>query len=394
MPIPAMSGYHLRMLSNLAVAKRLGWTTIAAWYGDHAQGQHRPQLLDADEATWIGPRIARQPPSGRIAQRAAWAMKAIVPWRSGSYPFSFALEEGRGNVEIAASGVDIVVLPTMLSHWVPELRRPGLRFIGDCPDIFTDVTRKLLVANALQRSIQTPSLLMNHATCYSHERRFLREFDEIWVTSDGEVERARELGARHVISLPSTSAKWDLKPTPSPGNPVVGFIGNLNLDPNLQAARFLAHEVLPILIALAPDVRLRLAGDVNHPGEFQSIKGLEYLGAIPDASQFVQECEVMALPIRVRGGVPLKLFEAMALGRPAVVTPEIIKGLPINATTDVIVADSAEDFAHSIARLLSNRVARESLAARARSTFERHFSLDSAIAVASQHSILRSTDDH
>jgi len=316
----------------------------------------------------------------------------VTPWSRGSFPFSSPFERGRSDVARAALGADLVILPTVLAHWVPELCADGCPVIGDCADILTDLTWKLTASQLKDSPLSVPSLALNHLTCRSQERCYLPLFDEVWVTSAGEVKRACELGAKHVVSLPSTNVGWNASPTSNPGSKVVGFIGNLNLDPNLDAARFLVNEVVPILRSIAPDVRLRLAGDATDPAEFESIEGVDYCGPVPDASAFVRECSVMALPIRVRGGVPLKLFEAMALGRPAVVTPQLIDGLPIDPDKDVVVADDARGFAESIARLLGDRSSRDSIGASARGAFERNFSLECAVEIASRESILNMPD--
>lgn len=388
MPVPAVSGYHLRMLSNLAVAKRLGWTTTVAWFGDHAQEDHTPELLDADATFRIGGRSPRTRPAGRIAQRAAWAVKSISPWRRGSYPFSFPFESHRDDVIRASRDADAVILPTVLSHWVPDLRQPSLLIIGDCVDVLTDLTGRLLRANIRRRPQRIPSLAMNAAACHAQERRYLPQFDEIWATSDGEAQRARDLGAVRVVVVPSTNADWDLTPTSIPSEPTFGFIGNFHMSPNLEAADFLAREVLPIVRRKVPEVRLRLAGHGLPAHRFPATPGLEICGAVPDATAFVESCAVTALPVRVRGGVPLKLFETMALGRPSVVSPELIAGLPISPGTDVLVADSADGFAASVVTLLTDGAERETLAAHARRTFEERFSLSAAVAHARVESIL------
>ena len=41
----------------------------------------------------------------------------------------------------------------------------------------------------------------------------------------------------------------------------------------------------------------------------------------------MDECAVLALPVFMRGGVPLKLIEAMARGKAIVASPELIGGV-------------------------------------------------------------------
>jgi glycosyltransferase involved in cell wall biosynthesis len=92
--------------------------------------------------------------------------------------------------------------------------------------------------------------------------------------------------------------------------------------------------------------------------------------------------------VRVRGGVPLKLFEAMALGRPIVATPELIAGLPITPGDDILIASDADAFAEAVVRVVTEPSLATRLVAHARATFESEFSLDAAICRARAQSIV------
>jgi glycosyltransferase involved in cell wall biosynthesis len=282
---------------------------------------------------------------------------------------------------------DAVLLPTTLCHWAPDLRRTGAIVIGDAVDITSDLARKLVRSESQCNPVRAAGLAVNYFACLAQEKRFLRQMDEVWVTSPGDADRAKHLGARRVVVVPSTFEPWELAPTARPDNPIIGFIGNFRMPPNVVAARFLVDEVLPRVQRAIPGVVLRLAGD-GLPDDIHPRPGLEIHGLVADATEFVASCAVCVMPVRVRGGVPLKLFEAMALGRPIVTTAEMIAGLPITAGADVLVATDAEAFARAVVRVVTEPDLAANLAARARATFESEFSLRAAIARARTESIV------
>jgi glycosyltransferase involved in cell wall biosynthesis len=386
-PVPAKTGYHLRMLSNLALSQALDWRTSVLWFGEQDARSETEPIPNADDIRRVASRLSPRPLPTRIVERGKWLGGAVVGRDLSSYPFSLPYEGGREAVIQAVSGTaDAVLLPTTLCHWAPELRRAGTLVIGDAVDILSDLAMRLLRSESKCNPVKAAGLAANFLACRSQEKRFFPELDEVWVTSPGEADRARHLGASRVVVVPSTSERWELAPTERPAAPIVGFIGNFRMAPNLAAGRFLVDDVLPRLQRTVPDVVLRIAGD-GLPDDLHPRPGLEIHGPVDDASEFVASCAISALPIRVRGGVPLKLFEAMALGRPIVATPELIAGLPITPGDDLLVATEADAFADAIVRLLAEPELATTLAACARATFESEFSLAAAIAHARSESI-------
>ncbi len=102
----------------------------------------------------------------------------------------------------------------------------------------------------------------------------------------------------------------------------------------------------------------------------------------------MDDCAVLALPVFLRGGVPLKVIEAMARGKAIVASPELIDGLKIADGEDMLVRTAPDDFAAAIVSLLGDASLREQLGNHARATFVRDFSISSAEAVLRRDSVL------
>jgi len=159
----------------------------------------------------------------------------------------------------------------------------------------------------------------------------------------------------------------------------------------LQAALFLAEQVFPRVLGDWPNATLRLAG-ANMPdsavNRLQSSPHVEVLGRIADSGGFMDECAVLALPVFLRGGVPVKLVEAMARGKAIVATPELIAGLNIADGDNLLIRTKPEDFAGAIVSLLRDVPLRERLGNGARATFMRDFSMSSVEAKLRHDSVL------
>jgi glycosyltransferase involved in cell wall biosynthesis len=80
----------------------------------------------------------------------------------------------------------------------------------------------------------------------------------------------------------------------------------------------------------------------------------------------MQEATAMVLPLRVGGGTRIKIYEAMAMGVPAVSTTIGAEGLDVSHGQNILLADTAEPFADATIRLLTNPEHARELASAAR----------------------------
>jgi glycosyltransferase involved in cell wall biosynthesis len=153
----------------------------------------------------------------------------------------------------------------------------------------------------------------------------------------------------------------------------------------------LVEEVFPLIERHRPGTRLALAGagmPIDIGSRFERIDGVQVLGRVEDSLTFIQSCRVMALPILVRGGLPLKLVESLACGRPVVATRQLVQGLPLRDGVDVLIGADAEALAIAVCNVLDNPGVAKSLAQNGRRRFEEEFSFRATIRRLEHQSIL------
>jgi glycosyltransferase involved in cell wall biosynthesis len=103
--------------------------------------------------------------------------------------------------------------------------------------------------------------------------------------------------------------------------------------------------------------------------------GLRVLGAVTDADELMRRAAVVVAPVRMGGGMRMKVLHAMALGAAVVTTTLGTEGLASGGRVPpVIVADDSEGLAEGILVLLTDPVRRRRLGDDARSFVERHHS--------------------
>jgi glycosyltransferase involved in cell wall biosynthesis len=87
---------------------------------------------------------------------------------------------------------------------------------------------------------------------------------------------------------------------------------------------------------------------------------------VPSVTPYLNESAVVVLPIRLGGGMRVKLLEALAAGKAVVASPRAIAGLDVEAGMQLEVAETDDDFAAAVVALLADESRRVAVAGRAR----------------------------
>lgn len=175
------------------------------------------------------------------------------------------------------------------------------------------------------------------------------------------------------------------------------FVGNFAYQPNIDAARHLVSDIWPYVLRHDPAARLILVGNAPPP-EIEALakrrSRVEVTGRVPDVTPYLDMADVFLCPLRIGGGIKVKVLEALCRGKPIVTTSVGAQGIP-GAGTAMVVADDPREFARATVRLLRSEGARDLLAQQARARAELLPTWDDATEalVAAYETLLASTDD-
>jgi glycosyltransferase involved in cell wall biosynthesis len=155
------------------------------------------------------------------------------------------------------------------------------------------------------------------------------------------------------------------------------FTGDLSAPRDVAAARRLATAILPRLRRAMPRVELLVAGAeraADGARALGTLPGVRVAGGLADLRASIWGAAVYVSPLQTGFGRKTRLFEPMALGTPVVASGPTLAGVPyVEPGQHVLVADSDDDFAEAIARLLREPLVANTLARNARTLIERRF---------------------
>lgn len=158
------------------------------------------------------------------------------------------------------------------------------------------------------------------------------------------------------------------------------FCGNMAYAPNVDAARYLVNEVMPLVWSRIPSATLLLAGADPKPSvRALASKLVTVSGRLDDIREAYASSQIFVAPMRLGSGLQNKLLEAMAMRVPCVTTS--IANTPLGAVDgqEILVGDTPEALADAIVRLLESQELRDSIAAAGNRFVTTHYSWSSAV---------------
>jgi glycosyltransferase involved in cell wall biosynthesis len=102
---------------------------------------------------------------------------------------------------------------------------------------------------------------------------------------------------------------------------------------------------------------------------------------VADVLPWFQKADVLAVPLRQGAGTRIKILEAMAAGLPVVTTSKGCEGIEGEHEKHLLVADSREQFADEVMRIIENDTLASRLVREARRLIERKYSWEMAAAI-------------
>jgi sugar transferase (PEP-CTERM/EpsH1 system associated) len=162
--------------------------------------------------------------------------------------------------------------------------------------------------------------------------------------------------------------------------------GRMAYFPNADAAHYLAHDILPLVHASRPDVRLRIVG-ADPPSAVQSLAilpGVEVVGHVADMAAELRRATIAVAPLRSGTGIQMKVLEAMACGTAVVATPLALAGIAAQPQQHALVGAEPAELAAAIVQLLDQPHLRARLAAAAQQLVRQHYDWDQITMVIEQ----------
>jgi glycosyltransferase involved in cell wall biosynthesis len=231
---------------------------------------------------------------------------------------------------------------------------------------FTDLQQSITYPRALAGMTYS---LMQWRKLARYERAMLRRYDHVLAVSEQDRRALLRLNHRARVDIvPNGVDTSHFAPQAVPydstndapasiaANALV-FTGALDYRPNIDAVLWFARMVLPLVWANHPDIRFVIVGRSPSPAiyDIHDNEKIIVRRDVEDVRPYIAASAVYVVPMRMGGGVRLKLLEALSMQAAVVSTSmgaEGVKGL--QDETHLLLANTPTTFAEAIIRLLND----------------------------------------
>ncbi len=209
----------------------------------------------------------------------------------------------------------------------------------------------------------------NYLKLRREERAAWQQFDGITLTSERDEQLLRRDAPGKPTAVTPNAVDTDFfQPSGAPVEAgTILFFGAINYYPNTEGLLFFLDEVFPYVKQQHPGARLMIVGQQPPPAIMsRASEDVIVTGLVDDVRPYLERAAVVIAPLRIGGGTRLKIVEAMAMGKPIVATHIGAEGLDVNHDENILLSDTAEDFAGQVVRVLDDAALAQRLGQAAR----------------------------
>ena len=192
-------------------------------------------------------------------------------------------------------------------------------------------------------------------TLRAYEMEHLNDYDGVVCITRNDADYFKANGCRKPITCIPFGVEpeeiGDLEPEPNS----LFHIGAMDWMPNRESIAWLLDEVWPVVHREVPQARLYLAGR-KMPERWMNaaIDGVSVVGEVPDAMRFIAGKPINVVPLLSGSGIRVKIIEAMSVGKAVVTTTVGAQGIDYVDGENILIANTPDEFAACIKRLLSD----------------------------------------
>jgi glycosyltransferase involved in cell wall biosynthesis len=141
------------------------------------------------------------------------------------------------------------------------------------------------------------------------------------------------------------------------------FSGKMSYHANISMVKYLVSEIMPRVWQACPEAHIFIVGK-DPSSDIRKLEKNPHItvtGTVEDIRPFLWRATVSIVPLLYGAGIQNKILEAMATGTPVITTSRTLSALQVQPGRDLLVANSAGEFAQNILRLINDRNLRQTI---------------------------------
>jgi polysaccharide biosynthesis protein PslH len=386
---PAAGGPQIRIQNSIKALSQVSDLTIVWRVNGLQEADDRTRVFFRSYCSdlFVVPSLLGRFRRGSLLRKAVRAMTLLVPFDSALEAIRILNIAKINRSDVIWLGFGNISFGLILCL---RLFSPSLKMVCDTDSVWSRfVLRELPFA----KGFRWWSILVRGYMKALQERIWVALCQVTTAVSDVDASYYRRLTQQphkvqifsNVIHLGHYELK-DVQATKVQGPAVLlaGSFGAPTSSMNL-ATRWVLESVWPLVKEKLPDVHLLIVGR-NSDLEFKVLEGprLTVSGTVESVLPYLKAAQVAIVPLKFESGTRFKILEAGACYLPVVSTTLGAEGIPVQEGKDVLLADTEEDFAAAIIRVLKDETLARSLGLGCRALVAKAYSVEALVGEANQ----------
>jgi glycosyltransferase involved in cell wall biosynthesis len=158
------------------------------------------------------------------------------------------------------------------------------------------------------------------------------------------------------------------------------FVGNMSYAPNVDAAQYIANDLLPELLKTTSNIKILIAGS-NPSQEVLNLANNHIIvsGWIDDIRTAYNESKIFIAPMQLGSGLQNKLLEAMSMELPCITSKLANKSLKAENGKQALICETVTDYVDAYKQLVNNENSEPTIAVQGRIFVKHQFSWEKSV---------------
>ncbi|MBT8231636.1 MAG: glycosyltransferase [Saprospiraceae bacterium] len=214
----------------------------------------------------------------------------------------------------------------------------------------------------LSESNTNPLLKWYYNLCskrlYNYELNQFDKYDLLLPISHTDYSKYIDIGYHGDILLSPVGidiAKYEVSLSKLNPSIKLGYIGSLDWKPNIEGLKWFFNTIWKPLADTFENLEFHLAGRNPDPSLKEiKYKNVVYHGEVSSAKNFLENLDIIVVPLLSGSGIRIKILESMAMGKVVLSTKKGFEGISISNGVEGFIFESFEEFEKQIKSLLQD----------------------------------------